>query len=171
MSEKYEKLKRIYQSSDGLDTTLEAKYQQNLEHQIKQYKSFLKVAQTHNKQLDTRQEIVGLSVANDKIPFSFERGDTIGVSLANSTFTKQVEESEEYITFLEQQNNQLLKEIEIKQDIDTKLDVYIDEINNRIESDQGPVNEVDELERKIQDEKTRYRKLRRLLKQLVQEYE
>lgn len=171
MSEKYKKLQQIYQSSDELNTGLEAKYQQNLEHQIDQYKNFLKVAKAHTQELDTRQEIVGLSIANDKIPFNFERGDTIGVSLANSTFSKQVEQSEEYINFLNNQNKELLKDIELKEDVDAKLDVYIEEINNRIESDQGPVNEIDELERKVQDEKTRYRKLRRILKELVQEYE
>ncbi len=170
-SEKYNQLRRIFQSSDELNNTLETKYNQNLEHQVSKYTQFLDVAKTHQKELDPQDEIVGLHLSNDKIPFHFERGDTIGISLANTVFSEQAKQSEEYVIYLEQQNNQLIKEIEDKHEVNGKLEIYINEVNKRIEQDEGPKDLMGELVEQVQDEKIRYRKLRKILRQLIQEYE
>lgn len=170
MSEKYNELKKIYQSSNEFNSTLESKYQVNVEHQISKYKEFLQIAKQHHKTLDPKEEIVGLYSSNDRIPFNFERGDTIGVSLATSVFTEQVEQSEQYLKQLEQQNSGLEQEIKDKMQISEKLQVYIEEVNKRIDQDEGPRDVLDELDRQVQEEKLRYRRLRKILKQLIQEY-
>jgi len=160
--------------SADVNNILESKYQSKLTNQISKYDQFLQIAKNHISQneleLTTKKEIVGHYITNDKIPLNFERGDTIGVSLANSTFTEQIEQSEEYIQSLENQNQQLLKEIEQKKEIDMKLDVYIEEINNRMKVAKEPKSELEELEKQVHDEKQRYRKLRKLLKRILEEY-
>ncbi|CCH43875.1 hypothetical protein BN7_3429 [Wickerhamomyces ciferrii] len=171
---KYQKLQELYQKTELPDLELEKKYQNHLSDQINQYQHFINLAKSNiSKNIPINQEIPGIFETNKKIPFNIERGDTLGISLANNYTDSQISQSKEYIKILRQRSLDLDNNIQKKQELNDKLDVFLQGLETRLlnETQGESIDEIDKLQDQLLNEKIRYRTLRKELQNLSEEYE
>lgn len=113
----------------------------------------------------------GLAFANDRMPYTMERGDLIGVALANVKLEQQVRWSQEVIKDLEVKIGDVEKRISGQEDRRLQLQVLVEGLRRRVEGEQGGASGgngdlLAQMRDRVETEKIRSRKLRTFAKEL-----